>query len=100
MVIILVITIVAEMKIKEGKMEEAKEVLKEIAKTVKANEPGTLEYTPHTVRKEDNTIIFVEKYVDGDAIKAHSANLGKNMAKFAPLLEPGTTKIKTCFPIE
>ena len=96
----MVVRIVAEMKIKEGKMEEAKEILKEVAKIVLANEPGTLEYTVHTVRKEDNTIIFIETYKDGDALKAHSANLGKNMAKFGPLLEPRTTKIKTCFPIE
>jgi quinol monooxygenase YgiN len=94
------VTIVAEIKVKEGKMEEAKEVLKEVVKTVKANEPGTLEYTPHTVRKEDNTIIFVERYVDGDAVKAHMANLGKNMAKLGPLLETVPPNIKTCFPIE
>ena len=94
------IVIIATIKVKEGKMEEAKEALKEVVKTVKANEPGTLEYTPHTVRKEDNTIIFIERYVDGDAVKAHMANLGKNMGKVMPFMEPGPPNIKTCFPIE
>lgn len=96
----MVIVLVAEVKIKDGKMEEAKEALKEVVKTVKATEPGTLEYTPHTVRNEDNTIIFVEKYVDGDAVKAHRKNLGKNMAKVVPFFELEPPNIKTCFPIE
>ena len=95
------ITAIATIHIKEGKMDEAKEVLKEIVKIVKDTEPGTLEYIPHTVRgkKEANTIIFYEKYADGDANKAHMANLGKNSAKLGPLLEGGI-EIKTCFAIE
>ena len=96
----MVVTIIAEITIKEGKMEEAKEALKEIAKTVLATEPGTLEYTPHTVRNEDNTIIFVEKYKDVDAMKAHMKNLGKNMGKAMPLMVPAPPNIKSCTPIE
>ena len=94
------ITIVAKLTIREGKMEEAKEALKEAMKVVKETEPGTLEYIAHTVKDADNEIIFVEKYKDGDAIKTHMKNLGKNMKKLSPLLEPGPPDIKTCFPIE
>jgi len=96
----LVVTIVATVQIKEGKMEEAKEILKEIAKSVVANEPGTLEYTVHTVRKEENTIIFIEKYKDGDAFKAHMKGLGKTMAKAMPLMVPAPPNIKSLTPIE
>jgi len=96
----LVVTIIATVEIKEGKMEEAKEVLKEIAKSVLANEPGTLEYTPHTVRNEENTIIFVEKYKDVDAMKAHMKGLGKTMAKAMPLMVPAPPNIKSCTPLE
>jgi len=96
----MVIRLVASMKIKEGKMEEAKEMLKEIAKSVVANEPGTLEYNIHTVKGADNEIIFIEKYKDGDSLKAHSKNLGKTMAKFMGLVEPAPPNIKICFPIE
>lgn len=94
------ITIVAKITIKEGKMEEAKAALKEIMKVVKETEPGTLEYTAHTVKNADNEIIFVEKYKDGDAVKVHMKNLGKNMVKLSPFLEPGPPDLKTCFPIE
>jgi len=94
------ITVIASIKVKEGKMEEAKEALKEIVPKIKGSESGTLEYIPHTVKgpKEKNTIIFYEKYKDKDALKTHSANLGKNMAKLLPLLEPGMD-MKTCFEI-
>ncbi|MFX1452283.1 MAG: putative quinol monooxygenase [Promethearchaeota archaeon] len=94
------ITIIATLKVKEGKMEEAKEVLKEVVPKIKASEPGCLEYIPHTVKgsKEKNTIVFYEKYEDEQALKTHMGNLGKNMAKFTPLLEPGMD-MKTCFEI-
>ena len=92
------ISIIATIHIKEGKMEEAKEVLKEIVPKVRASEPGLLAYIPHTVKDQENTIVWYEKYKDGDAIKAHMANLGKNMAKLQPLLEKGMD-LKTCFEI-
>ena len=92
------ITLIATVKVKEGKMEEAIEALKEIVPTVKASEPGCLEYVPHKVRGEENTIIFYEKYQDKEALKAHSANLGNTLGKLLPLLDPGMD-IKTCFEI-
>ncbi len=94
------ITIIAAIKVKEGKMEEAIELLKEIVPKIKASEPGCLEYIPHTVKgsKEKDTILFYEKYADDKALKEHMANLGKNMAKLGPLLVPGMD-MKTCFEI-
>ena len=94
------ITIIAIIKVKEGKMDDAKAALKEIVPKIKAAEPGLLEYIPHTVkgRKEKNTIIFYEKYADDDALKAHMANLGKNMAPLQAFLEPGMD-MKTCSEI-
>jgi len=94
------ITVIATLEVKEGKMEEVKEVLKEMVANIKASEPGTLEYIPHTVKGNDfkNQIIFYEKYKDGEAVKTHMANLPKNGAKLAPLLGPGRD-IKTCFEI-
>lgn len=95
------VAIIASIKVKEGKMEEAIEILKEIAPKIKESEPGTLEYIPHTVKgaKEKRTIIFYEKYADKKAMQSHMANLGKHMKKLQPLLEPGLD-IKTCFEIE
>jgi len=94
------VTIIAIVEVKEGKMEEAKEVLKEMALQVKASEPGTLEYIPHTVKGKNfkNTILFYEKYESGEAMKAHMAKLAKTSAKPTPLLVPGMD-LKTCFEI-
>lgn len=92
------ITLIATLKVKEGKMEEAIDILKEIVPQVKASEPGCLEYIPHTVRGDETTIIFYEKYSNKEALKLHAANLMKNMEKLFPLLEPGMD-IKTCSEI-
>ncbi|HDZ18166.1 hypothetical protein LCGC14_2168130 [marine sediment metagenome] len=85
------ITLIASVKVKDGNMEKAIEVLKELVPKIKESEPGLLEYIPHTVKgsKFKNTIIFYEKYRDDEALKIHMANLVKNMAEFSPLLEPG-----------
>jgi quinol monooxygenase YgiN len=83
------ITIIATVKVKQGKMDEAVEVLKDIVPKIKAAEPGCLTYIPHRVRGEDNTIIFYEKYKDKEALTLHSNNLLKSLEKLFPLLEPG-----------
>ena len=94
------VSIIAIIEVKEGKMEEAKEVLKEMALQVKASEPGTLEYIPHTVKGKDskNKILFYEKYESGEAMKTHMANSAETSAKLTPLLVPGMD-LKTCFEI-
>jgi quinol monooxygenase YgiN len=92
------ITLIAKVKVKEGKMDEAGKVLKEIVPKIKEAEPGCLDYIPHTVRGEDNTIIFYEKYRDKEALKVHSGNVQKSLEKLLPLLEPGMD-VKTCYEI-
>ena len=92
------ITLIATLKIKEGKMEDAIHALKEIVPKIKASEPGCLEYIPHTIRGDGNTIIIYEKYQDKDAFKLHSANLMKSQEKLFPLLEPGMD-VKNCSEI-
>ncbi|HNX24618.1 MAG TPA: putative quinol monooxygenase [Spirochaetota bacterium] len=92
------ITLIATLKVKEGKMDEVKEKLRKIVAQVKNSEPGCLEYIPHTVKGEVNTVIFYEKYLDKDALKIHSANFMENFKDLMPLLEPGMD-LKTCFEI-
>jgi len=92
------ITLIATLKVKAGKMDEAVKAIKEIVPKVKKAEPGCLAYIPHKVRDEENTIIFYEKYRDEEALKVHSSNAPKSLEKLMPLLEPGFN-LKTCYEI-
>jgi len=94
------VTLIATVEVKEGKMQEVIEILKEIVPQIKASEPGTLKYIPHTVkgRENKNKIIYYEKYEDGEAMKTHMANFAKLSAKLIPLLETGMD-LNICFEI-
>jgi quinol monooxygenase YgiN len=92
------ITIIAKLRVKEGKMEEAVAIVKKLAPKIKEAEPGCAEYVPHTVRGEENAILIYEKYRDKEALKLHSSNIATSLAELFPLLEPGMD-IKTCFEI-
>ena len=91
---------IATFIVKEGKMEEAIEALKEIVPKVRETDTGCLYYAAHTVkgRKNKNIIIFYEKYKDEEAVKEHNNNVGTTLAKLIPLCEPGVD-LKTCYEI-
>jgi hypothetical protein len=67
--------------VKEGKMDKAVKVLKEIVPKIKEAEQSCLTYTPHK-----------------EALKVYSGNLKKSLEKLLPLLEPGMD-VKTCYEI-
>lgn len=92
------ITLIAKLNVKNGKMDEAVEILKNVVPKLKESEPGCLAYIPHKVRGDDHAILIYEKYRDKDALKIHSENLPKTLEKLFPLLEPGLD-IKTCYEI-
>ena len=93
-------TVIATLKVQEGKMEEAVRVLKEDVPKLMEKEPGCLAYIPHTVKGEGNgnTIMIYEKYADKDALKLHSANLMTSMGRLLALLDP-QMEIRTCTEI-
>ncbi len=94
------ITLIATLKVKEGKMDEVIEILKEIIPKIRASEPGCKAYIPHTVKgkKNKDNILFYEVYENKEAMNIHSSNLPKNFEKIFPLLEGGMD-IKTCTAI-
>ncbi len=94
------ITLIARIKVKEGRMDDAISILKKIVPIVKESEPGCLEYIPHIIKgdKNKNIILFYEKYTDQEAFEIHNQNLKKNMADLNPLLEPGA-EIDICSEI-
>ena len=79
-------SVVATIKVKEDKLEEAKAFFKKLAAEVKANEPGTLVYVFHQRRDDPLTFVVYEKYESDEAFALHSKNLGAKGADFAALM--------------
>ena len=66
------ITLIASVKVKDGNMEKAIEVLKKLVPKVRESEPGCLEYIPHTV-KGYNMLIQVLTSIPGSSRGENSA---------------------------
>jgi quinol monooxygenase YgiN len=79
-------SVIATLRVQDGKAEEAKQAFRELAATVRENEPGTLAYVPHQRADDPNTFIFYEKYESQEAFQTHGANLAKAGAKLAGVL--------------
>jgi quinol monooxygenase YgiN len=79
-------SVVATLKIKEDKIEEAKVSLKKLADDCLTNEAGTLVYTVHQRKDDPATFVFYEKYESDAALAEHSANLKSAGAVFASVL--------------
>lgn len=94
------ITILATIKVKDGKMDDAVEALKEVVPKIREDEPGLVDYAAYRVKgaKNKNTIIFYEQYEDKAALTEHMTKLPENLKKLFPLIE-GSLKTKECIEI-
>jgi len=66
------VAIIAKLPIQEDKIDQAKELFKDMLKNV-STEEGTLAYTINVSKKEPNTIVVMERYKDEAALGAHSS---------------------------
>jgi len=66
------ISVIAKIPIKEGKVEEAIQAFKELMVQV-AKEEGTLRYTMNRDQANPNTLVIMERYKDKAALDAHSS---------------------------
>ncbi len=66
------ISLVAKLPIKEGKMDEAIAAFKELMVQV-AKEEGTLSYTINRPQKDPNMLVVMERYKDRAALDFHSS---------------------------
>ncbi|CCC13709.1 hypothetical protein SMACR_08212 [Sordaria macrospora] len=90
------ISLIAFIYPKEDKVERLKEVGKDTAEWVKANEPGTLQYHWSASTEDDKPVFIVqESYADMAAVEAH-----KNSPKFAELVELGQKEDLFAKPIK
>ena len=88
------IAVVAKLPIKEGKVDEAIQAVKDFMGHV-ATEKGTMGYTLNSDKNNPNVLTIIERYQDKDALKAHSEapQFGEFFQKAAGLLsgEPEMT---------
>ena len=67
------ISVIAKIPIKEGKMEEAIKAFKELMVQV-AKEEGTVMYTLNQAKSNPNALVIKERYRDKAALDSHSAS--------------------------
>ena len=79
-------SVIANLKVKQDKIEDAKKFLKELSKETLANESGTLVYAVHQRKDDPSTFVFYEKYESDEAFKIHGKNLASKGADFAGIL--------------
>lgn len=63
--------VIATLKVQDGKGPEFEAIFTELAKQVRANEPGNLAYQLTKSRTEPNTYKVLELYKDQDALTHH-----------------------------
>jgi len=79
-------SVIATIRVKEDKIEEAKSFLKNLAAETLTNEPGTLAYIPHQQKEDPATFVFYEKYESDEAFAIHGKNLASRNAEFGALM--------------
>ena len=79
-------SLIVNLRVQEGRIEEAKALFKELAAQVRQNEPGTLAYVFHQRKDEPNTFVVYEKDESDAAFKTHPQNLAEVGARFGALL--------------
>lgn len=79
-------SVIATIKVKEDKVDEAKALFAKLAANVNDEESGTLAYIPHQRSDEPTTFVFYEKYEDAEAFATHGKNLAKVGKEFAGVM--------------
>lgn len=79
-------SVVATIKVKEDKIEEAKSFLKDLAADVLENEPGTLTYVIHQQKDDPLAFVVYETYESDEAFAIHGKNLAAKGAAFASIM--------------
>jgi quinol monooxygenase YgiN len=67
-------------KIHKGKLDEFKQLIPELIKAVKKNEPGAIHYEWY-LNEETMECVVLESYADSDAVRAHAGNIGESLQK-------------------
>ena len=61
-------SLIATLRVKEDKVEEARKLFKELQESVRAEEPGTLAYVFHQKKDDPRAFVVYEKYESDEAL--------------------------------
>lgn len=95
------ITLIGYVVVKDEMMEEALKLVKELVLATRETEPGVLQYTAYTSKKEgdENKIFFYEAYENEEALQLHRGNLATFGPRFGPVFDMSKNTITICDPI-
>jgi quinol monooxygenase YgiN len=90
------LTVVAKLKVGEGKEAPIEAACREMVARVKADEADTLTYLFHRSRRDGRTFLFFERYGTRAALDAHlqSPHMATLLAAIGPLLD-GAPEVET-----
>ena len=71
---------IAWLKIHEGKLAEFKSLVVQVMETVRAKDPGTLQYDWY-YNSDESLCVVMEKYKDSAAFLAHLGNMSELLGK-------------------
>ena len=80
------IIVVDSSKVLEGKLEEGKTAIGELAAFVEANEPRAVAYQVH-LTQDGSRMTVIQVHVDSASMEFHMRTAGPAFAKFEPLIE-------------
>ena len=95
------ITLIGYVDVRDGMMDEALKLVKEMVTTVRESEPGNIEYTAYTSKAEgnENKIFFFETYENEAALQAHRSTLAPFGPRLGPIFDMSTNTVTICDPI-
>lgn len=80
-------SVIANLKVKANKIDEAKAFFKQLAADTLANEEGTLAYIAHQRKDDPTAFVFYEKYANDEAFATHGQNLASKAKDFGAVLD-------------
>jgi len=92
------ISMIATLRAKPGKGPELEADFRAWAAVVKANEPGTLQYTLNRSREDPHLYYALELYADEAALQAHMKNFQARQGGAVDVAE-GPPKIELLDPV-
>jgi quinol monooxygenase YgiN len=83
------VTQMVTLTMKEGQEEAAAKAFADLAKEVKANEPGVLAYAANVSQKDPSKLVIFEVYANEEALKNHSGqpHMQKAFATFGQVFD-------------